>query len=134
MDAEPPLLRQSRSGAVASWRGELPDAAVVRRFGETAAARSGCRQAPTTMGARTDKRLVDALSRSRRRRRGDGMLVRPRPATHAGNSACRGAVLVPGREDPRPLAGDRHGEFEMRGQRAVLREDRPTVVAHAHAV
>src|SRR3954451_14147455 len=129
MDAEPPLLRQSRSGAVASWRAELPDVAVVSRFGETAAARSGCRQAPTTMGARTDKRLVDALSRSRRRRRGDGMLVRPRPTARAWISARRAAVLVPGREDPRTVAGDRDGELEVRGQRAVLREERPAVVA-----
>src|SRR5919197_4087032 len=43
-------------------------------------------------------------------------------------------VLVPGGEDSGPLGGDRHGELEVGGQRAVLGEDRPVVVAHAHAV
>ena len=41
-------------------------------------------------------------------------------------------ALVPRRQDPRPVGGDRDRELEVRGQRAVLGEDRPAVVAHAH--
>src|ERR1039457_1242422 len=39
---------------------------------------------------------------------------------------------APGRWDPRSRAGDRNGELEVRGLRAILGEDRPAVPPHAH--
>src|SRR5581483_810253 len=51
---------------------------------------------------------------------------------------CRGRTcsrgLVPGRQDPRPARGDRDRELEVGGQRAVLRVDRPLILADPHGV
>src|ERR1700729_3063023 len=46
--------------------------------------------------------------------------------------AARG--LVPGGQDPRPLGSDRDRELEVGGERAVLRVDRPVILADADAV
>src|SRR5829696_1542468 len=53
-----------------------------------------------------------------------------------GRTSGRGpaAVLVPRRQHARTLGGDRDGELEVGGERAILREDRPVVVGHPHLV
>src|SRR5436190_9705803 len=56
-----------------------------------------------------------------------------RRPTEPGPSGRRAlAVGVPGGEDAGPAGLDRHREFEVRGQGAILGEDRPVVVAHPH--
>src|SRR5277367_1870481 len=54
----------------------------------------------------------------------------------AAGRRCRATLALGRRQVPRSqdagaLAGDGHGELEVGGQRAVLREDRPAVAGHA---
>ena len=50
-----------------------------------------------------------------------------RPALASGAPERSLGRQMPRREDPRPVGGDRDGELEVRGRRAVLGEDRPAV-------
>src|SRR3954449_3645962 len=67
--------------------------------------------------------------RSRRRRTRSSA-----PSWNAAAPATASLSVVPGREHARTVGGDRDGELEVGGQRAVLGEDRPAVVAHADQV
>src|SRR3954462_4700751 len=56
-------------------------------------------------------------------------------ATGAGLGSGRFAAgLVPGREDPRALGGDGHGELEVGGEGPVLGVVRPVVLPHPDGV
>src|SRR4051812_39127996 len=91
------------------------------------AAAAGRRYQSRTRARRRDP----AARRSRTIAKPSGPSPRPTGTCDTRRSCLASVVLVPGREDARAVGRDGDRELEVRGQRAVLREDRPAVVAHA---